>query len=281
MIYSVTSLHLSCIYHFDILDHTLNSLISNGIDKCFVSISFDDLCHYRANEINIINLETKYGDKVDFYVQHEFFFQFQHLQFLCNKLKKIAYSDDSIVFCNDDVILMEPLPIAEHEIIAGAQYISDVTEIGNKYYNWSDIANYSKHGLTIDNNFSGSVCPFNIFEMFFKLNKFDFTTTDDLIKAKNQLIDVEFINYWFFAFINKLEIYKPEKPFMFQRIWMATKSELPKWRMILSDGFYKCAKNLDTISQYNKKQQYKQYIKYGSLISFGFGCGYLLAKLKR
>ena len=277
MIYSLTSLHHEYFIQYEILTHTLNSLIRNGVDKCLVSISFDNVEQYKINQIHIDNLKTKYGDKVNFYYINcsGYICQFQHLEFLCSILNNIAYPDDTVLFCNYDVILITLPPIAEHKIISGVQFIRNVVETA-QYYTWFDVENCSKSSMKFDNNLSGYVCPVNIFEMFFKLNKFNFCTQDVVTKMKNELIDVEFMDY-----LDKLDIYKPVEPFMLQRIFKPFGKSVPKWNTILKNGFVKLYTNLFNIEKNYKTQQYKQYIKYGSLISFGFGCSYLLAKLKR
>lgn len=279
MIYSLTTMHCSCYEHFEILTQTLDSLINNGIQKCLVSISFNDSRHYHMYITTISDLKDKYGDLVKIYIHFEYNCKFQHLQFIYNDLKETAKPDDTLLFCDEDTILITLPPIDKYKIISGFQYISNVIET-DRYYNWQEALNNNKSSMKTDTNFSGYICPFNVFEMYFKLNTFDFTTSNELMKMSNQLIDVNFMEY-----LDKLDIYKPEKPFIFQRVWTRSNKDDPTWFNILKTGLYNIIEKRARIEilekNYIKNKQIKQYTKYGFIFAIGLTCGYIISKLKR
>lgn len=270
MLFSVTASHYDCNIKGKILDYTIESLLKNSIEQCLISISFDDEAHYIKNKESVDFLIKKYDNKVKIYIQHKRFFQFQHLEFLCNEMKNFSNLDDKILFCDDDDILLNLPQIDNYEVISGIQYLSNLNEVElTGYYDNNQILELLKSEeskLQIVDDFSGYVCSYKIFEDFFKINKFNFTgNLSKLEIMKFQLIDTTFMDY-----LDNLNSHKLEKPFVYHRIWKTHDRQKQMWLNTIIE----CC---DELKYIESEINYKIYLKKSLLVIIGILGVYLIA----
>ena len=184
MIYSLTASHYDCKIKGLLLKFAIESLIKIGVDKCFVSMSFNDKTHYAKYKYIISELEKIYP-QLKIYIHLEKMFQFQHLEFLSKNIEKIVNLDDKIIFCDDDDIILKLPDITKSDIICGYHWITDFVENDISNFN-----NYQSITKIIENNdkskwrkeidFGGYICPYKLLKDFFHEKKIDYTDKSQL-----------------------------------------------------------------------------------------------------
>lgn len=230
MLYSVTASHFDCKIKPIILDYTIESLIINQVDKCLVSMSFESEEHYLENKQTINNLIEKYSDKLKIYIQKGKLFQFQHLEFLCNKMVDFVRDDDKVIFCDDDDIIIRLPDIKSHKVISGIQYITGFTEDEKSgYSDFHKIKEYKNSSnqkyWNIVTDFSGYICSYKIFSNFFKVHNLNFQKNNTKLELMSfQLIDTTFMRY-----LDNFDVYKESKPFVYHRIWTTHDRQIQQW----------------------------------------------------
>jgi hypothetical protein len=229
MLYSVTASHYDCNIKSLMLDYTIESLLLNNIDMCLISISFNNEEHYLNNKNKIDELSEKYKDKIKVYIQLKKYFQFQHLEFLCQEMSSFVNTNDKILFCDDDDIILELPKIDGYEVISGIHFLSgfeenDKTGFSN-YIQIKELINSEnvKFWNTV-NDFSGYICSYEIFSNFFKMNKFNFNNSSKLEMMSHQLIDTKFMTY-----LDSFNVCKESKPFVYHRIWSTQDRQMQQW----------------------------------------------------
>jgi hypothetical protein len=230
MLYSITASHYDCDIKNVILKHTIESLVKNDIDKCFVSISFDSQQHYLKYKNKIEDIKTLFGERLEIHIHHSKFYQFQHLQYLCQVMTAFANPTDKILFCDDDDLLIRLPPVDEYDTIAGFQYLTDIYETNpESFIDHTQFVDMLKSPESNSwekiNDFSGYVCKYELFQKFFEMNTFDFTSKDPLEIWYFQLIDTKFM-----TFLDSTKPHISAEPFIYHRCWSVKDRTIQQWR---------------------------------------------------
>lgn len=227
MIISLTASHYDYENKYLLIDYMIGSCLSNSINSCYISISFNNKKEYTKYEKYIKLLQNKYKEKLKLFLHFTQLLQFQHYEFLSDKL----YIDDTdrILFIDDDDLLLTKPP--DYNIVPGMQYLSNIIETDfTKFYMKHEIPELIKiHKFRIVNDFSGYICTYSIFKDFFKKYTFNFDYKSDLLKKfQLNLIDCTFMTYIddLITIQNKIE------PFIFHRIWSVPERKISSWRII-------------------------------------------------
>lgn len=230
MLYSVTASHYDCNVKGLLLGYTIDSLVKNGVEKCLVSISFNNEEHYLEKKNEIDNLKKKFGLKLKIYIHHKKLYQFQHLQYLCDIMSSFVIPYDKIIFCDDDDIMFKMPPVYEHDVISGFQYLTGFFEDDeNNFNDYEKIIELTKSPninfwRKVD-DFSGYVCNYKLFKEFFELNTFNFFDELILNTLSLQMIDLKFMKY-----LDNFNVHKPTSPFIYHRQWSVKDRPIQQWR---------------------------------------------------
>ena len=221
MIYSLTASHYDSEGKYILLKHMIESLLLNGIDYCYISISFNDYEHYNKNKIKT-------------YIHFVKLYQFEHIEYIQKKIISSTKDNDIIVFCDDDDLLLSLPKLNTYDAIIGYQYYPNTYEnIENKY---DKFYNYSQIQTLIDSNkisewkkfydFSGTMCVYEILKNFFVNNKFNYkcNTISEIFKI--QLIDCKFIDY-----LQKYNIKPNTDVYIFHRRWTTNDRKIQQWKL--------------------------------------------------
>lgn len=253
MIYSMTASHFDCEIKDLLLKYTLESLIKNGIDICFLSVSFDGIESYNKYKDKIINLKNIFQDKLKIFIHYQKLYQFQHLNFICNRVSIYIKDNDKIIFCDDDDILINLPEINDHEVISGYQYLTNFVEDDKtEFNNLEKIVELMKTPIVNSwdkiSDFSGYICTYKIFKDFIENNKdkFNFEHISPIEKLELQLTDCKFMNY-----LDTFKSFKPVLPFIYHRIWITKDRQIQQWRQNMLNSIEILDKNVEN-SENNK-----------------------------
>lgn len=229
MLYSVTASHYDCDVKHILLKHTIESLVKNNIDTCLLSISFESQQHYLKYKSKFDHIKTVYGGKIEIYVHYSKLYQFQHLQYLCKIMSEFVMSSDKILFCDDDDLLITLPPVHEYDTIVGIQYLLPFSETNpDAFIDHTQFVDMLKNPAPINwkkiNDFSGYVCKYELFQKFFEINIFDFTSRKSLDIYSFQLIDTNFM-----TFLDNTNPYTPLEPFIYHRFWSVKDRTIQQW----------------------------------------------------
>jgi hypothetical protein len=239
MIYSLTEIHFTSedvLYEKSCsINIMIDSLIKNKIDKCILSISFDNIENYKKHKNEIDYLAKIYKTRIKVYIHYEQLTKFQHLEYLCEAISSFIELHDKIIFCDNDEILIE-LPqfdkFDKFEVIGcSCQSITGFTKDDEKYltdikkiYDLIRCANINYWETLTD--FSGYICDFKLLKDFFEISTVDFMNNIDTIPMSLQSTEFEFVNY-----LEDFNIHKIDIPYVYRRVWSIDKTIIELWKI--------------------------------------------------
>ena len=204
----ITASHIDCEERKGFLKKAINSVLLLNVSKHFISLSTKEgIVAPKKEELsNDERLEIIYSEKR--------LFQFDHIERLLSKIN----DDDKVIMLDDDDLLLE---IPKEDIVKGQQWIPFLSQRPSKELEQADHTFPFEKVCEKISDLSGYTMTGSILKEYFAQREFPASGIlgEKLDNMFKNLEDCRFMN-----FIDMKGAVKPEKPFVFRRIWSNPRS---------------------------------------------------------